>query len=242
MSTRSTTESIAEAPRLNARIAGVLWLTCIVTGIVGFVITSPMIVAGDAAATAANVTAKESLFRFGALANLMSGGVYLGVTGILYYLLKPVSRSVSIVAALFGLAGVAVGAIGSFAQFVPFLLLRQNPALAAFTTNQLQALAMISLSFPVLLFNIGMTFFGVQCVLVGSLIARSTFLPRAIGVLLAVGGLCYVISSFANLLAPHVGAHFTPFIMPIALLGEGTLTVWLLVRGVDEQRWITLHG
>ena len=86
-------------------------------------------------------------------------------------------------------------------------------------------------------FLIAMVFFGLQCVLVGCLIVRSTFLPRILGVLLALGGLSYVISSLASFLAPAFGARLAPFIVPAAILGEGSLTLWLLLMGVNAQRW-----
>jgi hypothetical protein len=101
----------------------------------------------------------------------------------------------------------------------------------------LQALALTSLKLYVLGFSIGMVLFGIQCILIGSLVARSTFLPRVLGVLLSVGGLGYVIVSFTNFLTPLLGPRLTPFVMPLALIGEGSLTVWLLVKGVNVQRW-----
>jgi hypothetical protein len=63
------------------------------------------------------------------------------------------------------------------------------------------------------------------------------FLPRTLGILLAIGGTSYVISSFANFLTPSFGPHLMAFILPVALIGEGSLTVWLLVKGVNVQRW-----
>src|SRR6266508_2086475 len=98
-------------------------------------------------------------------------------------------------------------------------------------------MALMSLRLYVQGFNITMAFFGFQCFLIGCLIVRSTFLPRILGVLLAMGGSCYVISSFATFLAPSFGGRLTPFIIPAALLGEGSLTFWLLVFGVNDQRW-----
>src|SRR5437763_13358889 len=99
------------SPRSTARMAGGLWWLCIVAGIVGFIAGAPLVVANDAAATAANILAKESLFRFGFAADLISGVSYLGVTAFMYYLLRPVSRSLSILAAFFGLVGIAIGGI-----------------------------------------------------------------------------------------------------------------------------------
>ena len=82
-----------------------------------------------------------------------------------------------------------------------------------------------------------MVFFGLQCLLMGSLIARSTFLPWILGVLLAIGGSSYVIVSFASFLAPALAASLFPFILPTALVGEGSLCLWLLVKGVNLPRW-----
>ena len=97
-------------------------------------------------------------------------------------------------------------------------------------------MSMIALKLPAQIFFIGMVFFGIQCILIGYLVARSTFLPRVLGILLAIGGTSYVIASFASFLLP-LGASLIPFIMPVALIGEGSLTVWLLVKGVNAERW-----
>ena len=153
------TERIGEeSPRLKARIAGGLWLLCIVAGIVGFIAGAPLIVANDAAATAANILANESLFRLGFAAELISGASYIGVTVFMYYVLKPVSRSLSLLAAFFGLVGVGIGGGAFLSRLAPLVLLRGDTYLSTFTTGQLQALALASLKLYVLGFSIGMVF------------------------------------------------------------------------------------
>ena len=231
-------ERITEAsPRIKARIAGGLWLMVIAGSVLAFVIRSPLIVRGDAAATAANILASESLFRLGFAADLIAGVCYVGVTVLLYGLLKPVSRSLSLLAAFFGLAGVAIGSAISLTTLAALVLLGGEQYLNAFTTSQLQAMAMMSLRLGFQGFILAMVFFGLQCLLIGCLIVRSTFLPRILGVLLAIGGSSYLISSFATFLAPAFGARLSPYILPVAILGEGSLTLWLIVKGVNEQRW-----
>ena len=238
MSTTLKTKPFLEvSPCSKARMAGGLWWLCIVAGIIGFVAAGPLIVANDAAATAANILAKESLFRFGFAADLVSGLSYVGVTALIYYVLKPVSRSLSLLAAFFGLAGVAIGGASWVIHLVPLLLLHGNQYLTAFTTNQLQATSLIALKLQLQVFPIGMVFFGIQCISIGYLVAQSTFLPRILGVILAIGGTCYVIASFANFLTPSFGPRLVPFLMPVALIGEGSLGLWLLVKGVNVQRW-----
>jgi len=218
-------------------MAGGLWWLCIVAGIIGFGFGGPLIVANDAAATAANILAKESLFRLGFSADLISGLSYVGVTIFIYYVLKPVSRSLSLLGAFFGLAGVAIGGASWVIHLAPLLLLHGDQYLTAFTTSQLQAMSLAALTLQMQVFPIGMVFFGIQCISIGYLITRSTFLPRILGVLLAIGGTCYLIVSFANFLTPSLGPRLVPFIMPVALIGEGSLGLWLLVKGVNVERW-----
>jgi hypothetical protein len=238
MSTAVLEERFTEAPPVfMARMAGALWLAVIAAGVLAVTVESKLIDRGDAATTAANILASESLFRLGVTADLFGGACYVGVTALLYVLLKPVSRSVSLLAAFFGVAGVAVGAVGSVCRLAPLLLLGGGPYTAAFTATQLQSLVMVSLGLQVVGFQIAMVFFGLQCILVGCLIVRSGYLPRALGVLLAVGGSSYVFSSFASLLSPPFGAQVFPFIVPAAVLGEGALTFWLLLKGVNVERW-----
>jgi len=225
------------SPQFKARAAGALWWLCIISGMVGFAAGAPLVVANDATATATNILAKESLFRFGFVADLISGLSYVGVTAFIYYLLRPVSRSLSLLGALFGLAGVAIGGASWVIHLTPLLLLHGDQYLTVFTTSQLQALSLAALKLQSQVFPIGMIFFGIQCISIGYLVARSTFLPRILGVLLAIGGTCYVIVSFANFLAPSFGPRLVPFLMPIALIGEGALGGWLLIKGVDVQSW-----
>ena len=235
--TEMTTRFRRESPVLQARIAGACWLLCIVAGLASFIAAGPLIVANDAATTEANILANESLYRLGFALDLISGASYLGTTVFLYWVLKPVGRSVSLLAAFFGLAGVAIGGVAWVSRLGVLVLLHGDQYLSAFTTNQLQAMALIALKLQLQVFTIGMVFFGVQCISIGFLVARSTFLPRILGILLSIGGTSYVIASFASFLIPSFGAHLISFVLPVALIGEGSLTVWLLVKGVNIQRW-----
>jgi uncharacterized protein DUF4386 len=234
MGTSLTMES---SPQVKARAAGALWWVCIVAGAVGFVFGAPLIVANDAAATAANILAKESSFRLGFVADLISGWSYVGVTAFMYYVLRPVSRSLSLLAAFFGLAGVAIGGASWVIHLTPLLLLHGDSYLTAFTTTQLQAMSLAALKLQLQAFPIAMVFFGVQCMSIGYLVARSTFIPRILGAMLAIGGTCYVIGSLASFLAPSLGMYLAPIMMLVALIGEGSLSFWLLVKGVNVARW-----
>lgn len=234
---KSEMTAAKESPVRQARIAGACWLLCIVAGLAGFMAASPLIVVNDAAATAANILANESLYRLGFAFDLISGASYLGATVFLYYVLKPAGRSLSMLAAFFGLAGVAIGGVAWVSRLALLILLHGDQYLSAFTTSQLQAMALTAFKLQLQVFSIGMVFFGVQCISIGYLVARSTFLPRVLGILLGIGGISYVIASFASFLIPSFGAHLISFVLPVALIGEGSLTLWLIVKGVSLQRW-----
>ncbi|MEO8927205.1 MAG: DUF4386 domain-containing protein [Caulobacteraceae bacterium] len=197
---------IGEAsPRLKARIAGGLWLAVIVTGIFAeLFVRSTLIVSGDAAATARRIMASQALFRLGFVADLMSGVCYLGVIFYLYELLRPVSRSLSRLAAFFGVAGSAIFALNLVNMIAPLVLLGGGHGLAAFRFDQLQALAYAFLRLHGYGYGLSLVFFsGFYLSLVGVLVFRSTFLPRILGVLLTIAGVCYLIGCFADFLAPR---------------------------------------
>ena len=124
-------------------------------------------------------------------------------------------------------------ALKSLLYLAPLLILQGGSSLSAFTAEQLQALALMFLKLNQYAFNIDLVFFGLWCVLTGYLIFRSTFLPRILGVLLAISGLGYV----TYLYPPLAYYLFVPYIAAAAALGEIPLELWLIVRGVNGQRW-----
>jgi hypothetical protein len=104
-------ERIAEtSPGFKARIAGVFYLLTFVTGGLAVFARGGLVVNGDAAATATNILAHESLFRLGFAADLLVVACYIAVTALFYDLFKPVTRSVSLLAAFFSLVGCAIQA------------------------------------------------------------------------------------------------------------------------------------
>src|ERR1700676_3704498 len=120
MSTSAMTERTADAaPRFKARIAGSFWLLTILTGAFASFVGGRLVVSGDAAATAANILEHEALFRSGTAAILVSTACYLAATLLVYELLKPVNRTVSLLAAFFSLVGCAVGALSCIFDLAP---------------------------------------------------------------------------------------------------------------------------
>ena len=86
-------------------------------------------------------------------------------------------------------------------------------------------------------FGVSLIFFGCFCIIVGYLIFRSGYLPKAIGVLMQITGVCYLTNSFALVLAPAVANRLFPAILVPAFIGEVSLCLWLLVKGVNVEKW-----
>jgi len=217
------------SPRRWARWAGLFYLITIVMGVFAEVfVRGRLIVRKDAAATAANILEHERLYRLGLAADLVMLVAYVAVTLLLYALLKPAGRNLSLLAAFFSLIGIAVLAVNSLTHLAPLLLLKQTPPA--------QELALFSLSLHGRGYAIAGVFFGVYCVLVGYLAFRSRLIPRIVGVLMAIGGVAYLIDSFTGFLSPTLAVRL-PDVTVLGGAGELALTLWLLVMGVNVGKW-----
>jgi hypothetical protein len=233
--TRVKGERLAAAsPRFQARMAGVIaWITT--TSGFAAIVSGSLVVPDDAAATAHNILAHETLFRL-AVAGDVLALLYIAYTLLLYNLFKPVNRSLSLLAAFFSLVGCAVGAVNSLLLLAPLVVLGGAQSLSGFNVEQVQALALLLVKLHTQGSSISVVLFGSYNLLIGYLIFRSTFLPRILGVLLASSGLCYLINSFANFLSPAFAAHLLPYIL-LPGVAELLLALWLVVMGVNAQRW-----
>jgi hypothetical protein len=229
MMERSTESSL----RLKARITGALYLLTILTGIfsAGYV-SGKLVVNGDAAATAANILAHRGLLQLGFAVYLIEMACQVAITALFYDLLKPAGRSVSLVAAFLGLTGSIIKTFSRVFFVAPLFILGGAHYLSVFSVEQLQALALLFLKVNDRGAGIALVFFGLYAILTGYLIIKSTFLPRILGVLSVVGGLGWL-----TFLYPPLGGRLFVFLAIFAILGAGSLIVWLLVFGVNEQRW-----
>lgn len=225
------------SPHFTARMAGFFWLMTAVTGSLALS-SDKLVVLSDGAATAANILTHNSLFRFGIVSYLVASICYLTATVLVYHLLKPVSRNVSLVAAFFSLAGCAVAGVSFVLNLAPSVILSGAQNAAVFSTAQSQALALMFLKIRGTAFFVSHVFFGFHCLLVGWLILRSTFLPRFVGSLMVFAGLGWLTLSLGNLLAPEFGRLLFPYLLAPGAIGEITLSLWLLAKGVNEQGWL----
>ncbi len=228
------TDWVTEAsPRFKARMAGVFQLLEAITAASpGVFILGRLVVDGNAAATAANILGHERLFWLGFASSLIGVAFHIAWAFLMYELLKPVNRSISLLAAFVILVGCAIQALASLFYLAPLLILQGGSSWSAFTAEQLQALALMFLKLHTYAFDIYLVFFGFWCILIGYLVLRSTFLPRVLGVLFAISGLGWV-----TYLSPPLANYLWPYIAAASALGEIPMEFWLIVMGVNAQRW-----
>lgn len=226
----------AISPRLEARVAGLLYLLVILLG--GFAeigVRQGLVTVGDPAATARAIMAHEHFFRLGFAAEMMTNVIAIPLTLILYHLLAPAGRFMVLLAVVLDLTQNTINAVNAWTQFAPLTLLSGSLDLAAMPHGELVALARLALKWHDLGFQIGLTFFGFALLIYGGVIFRSGFFPRFLGLLYGLAGACYLVNSYAYFLAP--GLPIFPYILYPCVVGEGALALWLLIVGVNETKW-----
>jgi Domain of unknown function (DUF4386) len=229
---------IETPPRALARVGGVLYLIIIVLGILGEAfVRGRIVVSGDATTTAANLRSLESLWRFGIAGEFTLLVCAIALTLILYVLLRPVSRDLVLLAVFFNLVSIAVEATAALNLDAALFPLGSAEYLAAFRPEQLDAMAIVLIRAHGHGFSAALIFFGCECVVLGYLIFRSGYFPQAIGVLMQIAGACYLINGFALVLDPAVANRLFPAILVPSFVGEASLCLWLLVKGVNAEQW-----
>src|SRR5258708_23646140 len=231
-------DSIAGAsPRKLARIAGALYLVNIVAGAFAIGVVPAILVVPDVAATAHNIQTHELLYRLSLMAHVVVTVTNIPMAVIFYDLFKVVNRRLALLDVFFTLVATAIEAAGLLGQFPPLVLLGGRNYANALPAPQLHALAYVPGDLSTIDYSIYGVFYGFDFICVAYLVLKSTFLPRAIGVLLAIDALAYLADGFANMLAPGFAAHLVPWIGLPTIIAEGSLCLWLLVVGVDVERW-----
>jgi Domain of unknown function (DUF4386) len=226
------------SPQIYARIGGVLYLVIILAG--GYAelfARSKLIVSGDAAATANNIMASESVWRIAFAGELVMLVCDVVVALILYVLLKPVDKNLALLAAFFRLIHVAIYGVTGLSNLAALLILGGGDYLTAFQPHQQQALALLFIKLHGEGYDIALVFFGFQSLFLGYLIFRSGYLPRVLGILMIVASLCYLTNSFASILDPLFQAILSPGILLPVFVAETSLSLWLTVKGVNIAKW-----
>ena len=205
----------SEASVRNASItAGVgLLLMSVLAGFGNFFAVVGLVTQRDAAQTAKDITASEGMFRFGIVSLLLVIALDVVIALALYRVFSPVNKSISLLAAALRLvyAGVFLVAIGQLLGVLR--LLSTDGYLSVFSADQL--------------WHAGLLLFGLHLLVIGYLAYRSGYVPRVLGVLLAIAGLGYVIDSFGVVLSQGTWTDVSSF----TFLGEFLLALWLVIWG-----------
>jgi hypothetical protein len=232
-----TIRTVDTSPQLFARAGGALYLMVIVLGGYLQIVMGKVVVSGDAEATGANVTAMESLWRWGIAAECFALVCVTALAMIYFVLLRPVSRELNLLATLLRLVGIAIEAIATLSLVSALFPLGRGAYLRAFTPDQLHAMTYLAIKSHDNGYALALLFFGFTFLVHGYLIAKSGFLPRVIGILIQVAGAGYLTNSFALYLAPGFQARIFPAVLMPAFIAETSLCVWLLLKGVNVEKW-----
>lgn len=230
--------TIEARPQVYARFAGLIYLFVIVFG--GYsesVVMNALVVPGDAVATAHNILGAESMWRMSVGGNLLVPVLAVLQLWIEYLLLKPVSRNLALLFVLFNGASLAIETVSKLFLLMVSPVLSDPGYAAVFAPDQVYALADLTLRAHDIAFHIALIFFGVACLLIGSLIFRSGYLPKFLGVLMGFAGVSYLVATFGALFAPAFGQAISPWVLLPVLIGESALCLWLLLKGVNVKRW-----
>ncbi len=218
-----------------ARIAGLLFLVSLVAGGLGEAyIPSKLIVSGDPAATVANLRNFDFLYRLGFTTFLVESLCDVALAWLLYALLRPVNKRLSLLAAFFGLMATATFAFAELFYFAPVLILRGAGYLNSFSPDQLNALVLLSLKFYGYAGMIFTAYYGMAWIVRSYLIFRSGYLPKFLGVLMGIGGLGFVVRNFLLILAP---AYASDVFLMLMFPGGLIMTAWLLIKGANVSKW-----
>lgn len=221
--------------KATARTAGLLYLLLAVTGGFSMLYVPSLIVPGDAAATAANIAANELLFRLGILSGLVSQVAFVLLVLALYALFKGVNKGYSSVMVALVVAAAPVAFLNMLNQVAALHVLDSAAYLTAFAPGQVNALMMLFLDLHGHGLLIVELFWGLWLLPLGLLVIQSGFIPRVVGILLIIGFAGYLLDFVTRLLFPDHTAIVSP-IAGVSKFGELAIILWLLIKGVREQR------
>ena len=221
------------SPRTLARLTGLSYLLLILGGVFaqGFV-AERLIDFKSAGATASNILANETLYRAGFTVYLIEMTAQIIMTVLFYYLLKPVSRIGSLLAAAIGLCGAVIKTFTRVMFLAPLWVLHHGDALVGMNAEQINSLALTLLRVNDEGAAVALALFGPSTFLIGWLMMKSTFFPKWLGFLAVVGGIAW-----STFYWPSLGRSLFNISSLIALIGAIATIGWLIVVGVNEEKW-----
>ncbi|MCB0751139.1 MAG: DUF4386 domain-containing protein [Ignavibacteriae bacterium] len=219
----------------TARLAGLLYLLLVITGVYGIMyIPSQIIIPGDSVSTAKNIISNELLFRTGIFNDILSNIIFLFLVLVLYRMFRHVNENQAKL--MFALVIVQIPFAFIMEAFnIASLMIIKGEVLKTFELSQRQDLAMLFLkindygTLPLEMF------WGLWLLPFGLLVYKSKFIPRVFGILLVIAGLAYMIDSTIALLFPSYSVFVNKPTLLLAAIGEISITLWLLIKGVKTQ-------
>jgi hypothetical protein len=229
-----TNKERINSPQKTARVAAFVFLIIFFLGMSAELFIRPgMIVTGDAAATVRNIAASESLFRLSVVSDLIRQALLMLLPLILYKLLKPVNKTIASLMVIFYLVCVPISLLNELNHFAVLLLSSGTGYLSAFKAEQLNALVTFFLELRK--YGTFITqFFSFWVLLLGYLVYKSGFIPRILGILLTLVGLCYTVSAVLFFLFPNFDATILGL---FTFISESIFYLWLLIKGVNVKEW-----
>ena len=213
------------------RFAGLLYVVGSIPGVFALLyVPSKLIVHGNATATAHNIAAHETLFRFGIAADLISQAIFIFVSLALYDLLKRVNLRQALSMLILILVAIPIAFLNEVNSIAALILVRGADFLSVFDNSQRDALAKLFLNLRSGGFDVAGIFWGLWLFPLGMLVYRSGFLPRFLGVLLMVGTFAYLSNSFTSLVLPNYAAAVSQWMDPLQAV-EIVFMLWLLIMG-----------
>lgn len=218
-----------------ARLAGLAYLIIIVGGLFAQIaVFQPLTSGSSATVIAGSIAVNEPLWRLGLAVNLVAlvANVALGV--ILYGLFKQTKPTLARAALAFILICTTVEAASLILLYLPLAMGADGMLADTWAASQRQALALLAIRVHTVGFAFALLFFAGFCILTGVMIIGSRAVPRVLGWLMGLAGVCYAVNTLAMIVAPDFWSSISPAILVPCLVGEAALALWLLIKGASS--------
>lgn len=224
-------------PKTYARVAGICYLVIIVTGILGqLFLKDSLVTSVNSTSTNQAIMTSTSLWRIGVFSDIVMQIFDIPLIVILYFLFKPTDKNIALLALSFNIIQTAVLVANKLTVLVPMIIVKNAGYQTAFEPNQINAQLNLLGEIHNYGFALGLIFFGFACLAYGYLIFHSGYFPKLIGILIFIAGASYLIYSFTLILEPHALSYVGPVLI-MCFVGELSFCLWLLIKGVDIQKW-----
>lgn len=229
-----TLHTIEPDQQRAAKVAGFIYLIAMATSMFAeLYLRSGLIVHGDAVQTAINIVASERLFRISSAIHLLTFASDAAIAVALYVILKPINRSLALLAAFWRLADSAILAFAVLNDFAALRFLSGAQYLRAFDENQLQVLARVFISIGAAGYQIGFVFLGLGSTVFSYLWLKSRYIPRGLAAWGIFSSLVLALGTLAIMVFPSLGVVGLSYMAPMFFYEVG-LGLWLLIKGLRE--------